>query len=65
MTFEEFGEKYPFAQLVLKMGIDLLIDIAAETDGHYTQCKVTKKTGETWTITVQEITENLDKNDNQ
>ena len=37
------------------MGIDMLIGIAGETDEHYTQCKVTKKTGETWTITVQEI----------
>ena len=58
MSTDEFAEKYPFAWGLLKMGIDMLIDIARETDEHYTQCKVTnKKTGETWTITVQEITE--------
>ena len=49
MTTEEFEEKYPFAYTVLKMGIDMLIDIAKETEEHYTQCKVTKKTGEIWT----------------
>ena len=57
MTTEEFEEKYPFAWALLKMGIDMLIDIAEETDEHYTQCKVQKKSGETWVITVQEITE--------
>lgn len=57
MSTEEFMKKYPIAYAFMRTGIDVLIDIARETDEHYTQCKVTKKSGETWTITVQEITE--------